>query len=93
MGARPFNAQFLTIKTKNMYNHKPVDTYSIFKISMTHERFNALDTRLGHKIEVLERDDDFTTFELRVESSIDLLNLFHSGVDYAMKKHLFDKIK
>lgn len=76
-----------------MYKNKPIDTYSIYKMALTHKRFESLDTRLGHKIEILERDDDFVTFELRIESSLDLISLFHSGVEYAMNLYLFDKTK
>jgi hypothetical protein len=68
------------------YTHKPADTYAIYKMCVTHDRMEFLHTRLGHKIEILETDDEFTTFELRVESSLDILAVFHSGVDYGIKK-------
>lgn len=76
-----------------MYNYNANTGYSIYKLSVTHERFEVIQIRLGHKIELLERDDEFTTFELRVESALDILAMFHSGLDYGMKKYLFDKTK
>lgn len=67
---------------------KPTEHYTIYRMVLTHNRFEILHIRLGHRIEILERDDEFTTFELRVESSLDLLSMFHSGVDYAMKNYV-----
>lgn len=58
-----------------------------YKIFISDDRVNHLVTELGNKVKVLDKKETstFTPVEVTLESSSDLLNVFHAGVMAGIK--------
>lgn len=51
-----------------------------YKISVQKDRAAHLVKELGNRIEVIEQDQEWTRVKITIESSSDILSIFHAGV-------------
>jgi hypothetical protein len=57
-----------------------------FKLTITEERIPYLVEELGEKIVVGETTDEKTDIEITIEDNIDVLRVFHAGINCGMQR-------
>ena len=55
-----------------------------YKFSVVNERLEFLIKELKEKISVIEVDKNFTEVEITINEAIDILHVFHAGVNNGM---------
>jgi hypothetical protein len=60
-----------------------------FRVWSTAGRVDTLVKNMGDKISVIETDrdnPDYVLIDIQIKDNIDILDLFHAGIDYGMNR-------